>query len=206
MKLTEKTRVLCPQGTHLGICFAIIDLGTQTSTYKNRPKHSRKLLIRFETPEEKHEFKEGKGPEPFSVGERFTASLSKKAILRGFLVSWRGRDFSDEETEGFDPKVFLGKPAMISVVHKDGWANIKGAVKVPKNTTIPEPHNPLVFLSLEKEEFDEKVFNSLHSGIKDTIALSPEFKALGINYKPGESKSDEEDGDSGAGSDSDTEW
>jgi hypothetical protein len=207
MLLTEgKKRVPCPEGTHLTICYAIIDLGTQAGTYKGKPKKAHKILFGFETPNQKYVFDEKEGPQPFGLWSRFTASLSERAKLRGILESWRGRKFTDEEVKGFDPKILLGKAALSTVIHKDGYANIQGMVKLPKEMgEAPKPINELVYLTLEKGKFDEKVFRDLGPGLRDTIAESPEFKALGIDYKPGE----EEDGDghptAGAGG-SDDDW
>lgn len=208
MKLTEgKKRKLVPEGTTLGLCYAIIDIGTQTSQWKGKPKKVRKILFGFETPNEKDVFDEKKGEEPFSVWERFTASLSTKAVLRGFLESWRGRAFTDDEAKGFDPKVLLAKGALLNIIHKEGYANIKGIVKPPKGTEIPKLHNDPVFFSLEKEDFDERVFRALSPGLRDTIAISPEFKALGVDYKPGEDDDDDDDHPGTSKSDSnDTEW
>src|SRR5262245_36378780 len=73
----EKKFAMCPPGTHLGVCYRIVDLGTQDTTYKGEAKKARLLQISWEIPEERMD--DGK---PFSVAKRYTFSSNKKAIFR----------------------------------------------------------------------------------------------------------------------------
>ena len=111
---------LIEAGVHLGLCYGVIDLGTQKVTFQNEIKLQRKVRILFELPNLKKEFKAGEGEKPFSISKEYTLSLDAKANLYKDLVSWRGKQFSEEELEGFDISKLLGKPCQIQIIHKQG--------------------------------------------------------------------------------------
>lgn len=181
-----------PEGTHTARCYMVVDLGTQVTEWKGKPKSSRKLLLAFELPEETMVFDEKEGPRPFSVYGRFTASLHEKGVLRPLLESWRGRAFTPEELAGFDVKCLVGIPAMLSIVHKDGYANISSISKLPKGMQCPPAINHAVYFSLDEGEYDAEVFARLSDKLKETISRSPEWsKAAGVEYS--EPKDDEDD-------------
>lgn len=99
-----------PAGSHLARCYRIIDLGSQTTEWKGKPKTSRKVMFTWELHGEDGEGKplltdDGK---PLMVSKRYTFSLSEKATLRAHLVGWRGRDFTLDELAGFDLEKVLG--------------------------------------------------------------------------------------------------
>ena len=134
------------EGTHLGVCSMLIDLGLQYSEmYK---KSSRKVLIGWELPDETIEI-DGE-MKPRVLSKRYTANLSEKSNLRKDLASWRGRDFTPEELKAFDLKNIVGASCLITVIHsKNGektYANIQSIVKLPKGMpkgTLSEP--PVIF-------------------------------------------------------------
>jgi len=53
---------------------------------------------------------------------------------------------------------------------------------LPKGTEVPSQINPMVFFSLERDEFDAKLFESLSDGYKKLITVSPEYQEV---TKPG---------------------
>lgn len=167
-----------PPGTHLAICYRVIDLGTQQVEWKGQHKEQRKIMLSWELPDEHME-----DGQPFSVHQRYTFSSSEKAVLRAHLEAWRGVPFKDSDfgPGGFDIRNILGKPCLLTIVHehKNGktYANIKAVAKPMKNTVVPKLTNATVFLSLA--EFDAGVYEGLSQGLKDIIAKSPEFQALG---------------------------
>lgn len=165
-----------PAGAHVARCFRIVDLGTQESTYKGETKHSHVILVTWELPNAPMSEGEYSG-KPFTINQRFTASLSEKAKLRAVLESWRGRKFTPTELAGFDLQNILGKPCMINIVHteKDGktYANIASVMQVPGGMVVPPQINDSVFFSLEA--FDANVFNSLPDRVQETIKASPEY-------------------------------
>ena len=96
MSLTLKTEGDFEQlakGQYEAVCFRIVDMGTTEQQYKDGPLTKKKRVhISFEVPEQK--MSDGR---PFSVSKTYTASLFESAALRKDLVSWRGRNFSEEE-------------------------------------------------------------------------------------------------------------
>ena len=112
-----------PAGTHLGICYRVIDLGTQSTTFKGEQKQAHKVLISWEIPEEKME--DGR---PFMISQSYTWSMHEKSNLRKALEAWRGMAFTERDfgPNGFDIKNVLGKACTLSIVHtsKDGSTSL----------------------------------------------------------------------------------
>ena len=134
------------EGTYVAICNMLIDLGLQyNETYKNS---SRKVLIGWEIPDETYEY-DGETRRK-TLSKRYTASLGERATLRQDLISWRGRDFTQEELAAFDLKNIVGASCMLNVIHKESggktYANISGIMSLPKampKAKLLEP--PIVF-------------------------------------------------------------
>ena len=172
----------CPAGNHLAVCYEVIDLGTQESTFNNEVKKARKVWIGWETPHETME--DGR---PFVIGRRYTLSGHEKSTLRKDLESWRGKSFTDEEfgAEGFDIQSVIGKACFLNVVHNEKgdktYSNIASIAALPKGTTTPELINSQVYFSLDPVDFDHEVYNALSDRMKETIAASPEFQKLEVD-------------------------
>lgn len=181
MKLTDsggKEFEQAPVGNHIGRCIGMIDIGTQQGEYQGKTTHARKIVVRFELPNELVSEGEFAG-KPFIVSKFYTASLSEKANLRKDLVAWRGREFTDEELRGFESRNILDKPCMVNVTHTDkGKAKISGITPVPKGMPVPGRVHDITYLSLERDEFDAKIFDALNDYWKDHIKKSPEFGEL----------------------------
>ena len=170
---------LAPTGTHLAICYRVIDLGTQETTWEGQTKHAHKVLIGWELPDEK--MSDGR---PFIIQQRYTWSMHEKATLRKHLEAWRGTAFVEKDfgKGGFDIKNILGKPCVVSIVHAEHngktYANIAGLGKLMKGQTAPPQTNPSVYLWLHKDRWNEAIYASLTDGLKNTIAKSPEYQEL----------------------------
>lgn len=168
-----------PQDNHVAVCYRVIDLGTQQIEWQGKIKHQRKVLIGWEIPEAKME--DGR---PFTIGQKFTWSMSEKANLRSVLESWRGKAFveADFGPQGFDIMNIIGVGCMLNVVHahKNGktYANIASVAKLPKGMTVPGPTNPRNYVWLSREEFIQANFDNLTEGLKAIIMASPEYKML----------------------------
>ena len=142
--------VKAPAGTHAARCYQVIDLGTQKGEYKGKPTYKHKVLIVFELVDELME--DGR---PFSVSGKYTLSLSQKGNLRPLLESWRGVPFTEEEAQGFDIEVLLGKTCLLTAVHNvvgdKTYVNIASISKPMKGMEIKPGVNPLVAFSLETD-------------------------------------------------------
>jgi hypothetical protein len=134
------------EGTHLGVCSMLVDLGLQYSeTYKNS---ARKVLIGWEIPGETVELDDG--PHPRTLSKRYTASLNERASLRQDLAAWRGRDFTPEELTAFDLHRIVGTSCLINVIHRETngrtCACISNIMALPKGMPKGKPSDtPIVY-------------------------------------------------------------
>lgn len=170
---------LTPAGSHVAVCYRVVDYGTQESNYKGKQTFNRKIMIGWELPNEK--MKDGKS---FIIFRSFNLSSSKKGNLRPFLESWRGKAFTPEELGKFDISKLVGVPALLSIVHEAGEdgetrANLKTAMGLPKGTPIPAIENEKFSFSLEN--FDQFIFDKLSENTQAKIKLSPEYQRLFAN-------------------------
>tara|TARA_R110000868_G_scaffold150390_1_gene373554 strand:- start:764 stop:1408 length:645 start_codon:yes stop_codon:yes gene_type:complete len=162
-----------PAGTHVARCIKVVDIGTQQGEYQGVPNAKRQCIITFELP---NELMTGEhAGKPFITSKFYTASLGEKANLRKDLANWRGRDFTEEELNGFESKAIIDKGCMLSITLNDkGRARITGIMALPKGTQVPPRVNETVYFSLD--EFDAGVYESLSDGIKKMISASPEYQ------------------------------
>ena len=161
-------------GTFTARCVGLIDLGTQASTFEGETKHAHKLLVQFELTDPDNRRDDGSA---HIISKRFTASLHVKAALRQFLETWRGRPFTPEELQGFDLKVLLEQPCLLSLVHATKgdrtYCNIAGAMKLPRGMQPPAGTLPLVHFDLSNPNW--AAFELLPERIRQQIEASPEF-------------------------------
>lgn len=131
------TREPIPAGNHLGICCAIIDLGTADNTWKGETKKRHSINICFELPDHTYELDGETVRKCKSKTE--TLSFGDKANLRKHLESWRGRKFTAQELQGFSVRNILGKPALVNIAHSDSGKDfIQGISPIMKSMTVPE--------------------------------------------------------------------
>lgn len=166
-----------PSGTHVAVCYRIVDLGTQQTDYQGQIKHQRKVMLSWELPDEK--MADGR---PFTIHQRYTLSSNEKSRLRQDLESWRGAKFTDADfgPGGFDIRKILGVGCLLSIIHdnKQGktYANISALSRLPKTMVAPPPTNPKVYFSLDS--WDDTAFEALSEGLRNTIKKSPEYIEL----------------------------
>jgi len=174
-----------PTGMHLARCYRVIDLGTQNSTFQGVLTKKPKVMFQFEVWGEDdagNSIVTAKG-EPMSISKNFTLSLVEKATLRKDLQTWRGREFTQQELNGFELKNVLGVWAMISVIKAMGndgneYTNISAIMPVPlaiKRGGMPQGHNDLKEFSID--EPDMELFSTFSNGLKEKIQKSPEWQA-----------------------------
>jgi hypothetical protein len=176
-----------PPGQYMARCYRVIDLGTQETTWKGTAKHQRKLLISWEIHGEDEDgnplvTEDGK---PLISSKRFTASITEKAALRGFLESWRGKAFTGDELNRFDLKNMLGAWGMINITseERDGktYSNVDTIMPIPValRKSLPTPVNTPAMYDMTRYTPDmDELFNSLGKGLRETIMKSPEWQAL----------------------------
>ena len=142
-------RKLPEAGATVGMLYSLVDLGTQKTNFDNQEKWSPKVRLTFELPDQTDEFeveengKRTKVVKPMVVSIEQTRSLGEKASLRKLLEQWRGQTFTAKELQAFSLKNLLGKPAMLTLIHKTSqqgrqYCAIAGASKLPKGMTAPK--------------------------------------------------------------------
>ena len=180
---TERSYKLVPAGTHMAICYGIVDLGTQAYSYQGEQKQARQCRVLWELHGEDADgnlltLEDGR---PLSLSQRYTLSLSEKAKLRKTLISWRGREFTAQELRGFDLRTIIGAPCMLTVTHAvkgdRTFANVDTVTAVPaalKKLGLPELVNKKTYFSFGY--FEQHEFDALTEGLKKIIMQSPEWE------------------------------
>lgn len=173
-KQAEKTYDPISEGLHPATCVAVVDLGEQHNKQFDKDQH--KVLLMFEIHDETLTI-EGE-EKPRVISETYTLSLNEKANLRQALESWRGKKFTDEESEGFDVKNVLGKPCQINVAHseKDGktYTNIMSIVPWPRNAEKEEAESELLYYDMDDTN-RELVLSKLPEWIQKKIKESKSY-------------------------------
>lgn len=179
-----------PDGTYLGICYRVVDLGTQDTTYKGETKKSRVIVISWELPDER--MADGR---PFSVARRFTFSAAENSNLRKTLESWRGKKFTTEEIADFDLAKMLTATAMLTLATEENgdkvYQNIMAVAAPMKGTPrTKEPENESFCFAMVESMWNPKLIEKLHEKMQETIKKSPEWKALSKGVKPAPAQTD----------------
>ncbi len=167
----------CPPGSYPARLCALVDLGTQTSTWEGEQKTAHKVLLTFEICDPETRRDDGSA---HTISRRFTASLHSKSALRKLLEAWRGRPFTPAELKQFDLKVLIGMPCMVSVIHETKadktFANLASVMKLPRGFGPGLDTEPLIHFDLSAPDWT--VFAGLSSRLQEQISASPEFARL----------------------------
>ena len=181
----KQERKLPEAGATVGILYSLVDLGTQKTNWDNEEKWTPKVRLTFELPEQLDEFeveengKRTKVSKPMVVSIEQTRSLGEKASLRKLLEQWRGQTFTGAELKAFSLKNLLGKPAMLTLIHKTSQAGraycaIAGASKLPKGMKAPASTiNDTIYYEIEEGEGGQ--FNDMPDWLQEKIRASKEF-------------------------------
>lgn len=168
-----------PAGTHLAVCTRIIDLGTQPSTFAGKETKKHKIMLTWELPDEK--MKDGR---PFTISQRYTWSMDKKANLRKHLEGWRGKAFEDSDfgPSGFNIQKILGLGCIVTISHSENgdktFANVTSVGKLMKGMTAGKPTNELVYLWLTPDLWEPSTFHKLGQSLQAVIMKAPEYAAV----------------------------
>jgi hypothetical protein len=178
-------RQLPEAGATIGVCFSIIDLGTQKTNWDGDEKWTPKVRLAFELPDQVIEGevtengKTTKVTKPMVVSMELTRSLGERATLRKHLETWRGQQFTSKELAAFNMKNLLGKAAMLTLVRKTSQAGreycaIQGLAKLPKSVKAPATtENDQVFYEIE--EGKNGAFATLPEWLQTKICESKEL-------------------------------
>lgn len=182
-KQTE--RQLPEAGATVGILRDLVDLGHQKTNWDGEEKWTPKVRLTFELPDQLLEGevtengKTTKVTKPMIVSIEQTRSLGERASLRKLLEQWRGQAFTAKELQAFSLKNLLGKPAMLTLVHKTSqqgrqYCAIAGASKLPKSMKAPAAaQGEHVYYEIEQGEGGD--FSKLPEWLQNKIRESREF-------------------------------
>lgn len=175
MKIKERAKTKMPPvepGVYIGICVGVIDLGEQYSEkFKN---YSNKVKIIWELVGETVEI-DGK-QEPRQLSKEFTVSTSKKSNLWGFISSWNGRSYTDEEFGELDLFDQIGRACQLQVVLNDTgeYANVDNLMALPKG--VPAPTSTTPPIRWDMDHWDDNVFEGLPMWAQEQIKKSTQYQ------------------------------
>lgn len=167
-----------PKGTHTAICYAVVDFGTQKTTYMDEAKLTHQIKIQWEVPALRFEGKNDDGTEydkPKVIGQTYTFSIGDKAKLNHLLTAW-----GIEDLPNFDFRELLGKNCLLNVIHKTAktsgniYSIISTIMEIPGGTAPLQPENPLMYYSIEEDGFD--IPEGVYEWMRKIIADSEEHK------------------------------
>ena len=119
---------------------------------------------------------------PLVCSAEFTASIGPKASLRKFIEGWLGLALNSKQLTSFKVADFLGKSALLNVVHKTSqtsgkvYAAIGSASKLPKGMVVPERVNNLISYEIEQKQGGE--FPNLPKWLQEKLLMSKELGAV----------------------------
>ena len=178
----EMERYIVPAGTHPAICVGVIDCGTQHWEYMGEDKQGHKVRLQWELPNEETWTGDDGVEHARTISTEYTASLHEKSNLRKALVGWRSRDFTEDELAGFDLTSVLGKPCMLSIIHKTKatggqYAKVDNVSVLVRGLTLGRS-DAVVLGPDEKGNYPSispKVSYSIEDGNNDVFKTFPEW-------------------------------
>lgn len=175
MKIKDRAKPKTPPvepGVYMAVCVGVVDLGEQYSeAFK---KFANKVKFVWALPGETIEI-EGKVEER-QLSKEFTISTSKKGSLRGFLESWNGKTYSDEEFGELDLFEQLGKACQLQAVLSESgeYANVANLMPIPRG--MPAPVSKTVFFVWDMDNWDDAVFEQLPAWTQEQIKKSTQYQ------------------------------
>lgn len=156
----------------MAVCVGVIDLGEQYSEmFKS---YSNKVMFVWELPGETIEI-DGE-QKPRQLSKEFTISSSKKGNLRGFIESWNGKSYTDDEFMEFDLFDQVGKPCQLNVVLNETkeYANVDNLMPIPRGFPAPTTDTKLIRWDMDK--WDDAVFAEIPEWIQEKIKKSTQYQ------------------------------
>ena len=175
MKIKDRAKPKAPPvepGVYMAVCVGVVDLGEQYS--EKFKSYSNKVKFVWALPGETIEI-DGK-PEERQLSKEFTISASKKGSLRGFLESWNGKSYSDEEFMDVDLFDQIGKACQLQVVLNDTgeYSNVANLMPLPKG--MPAPTSQTAFFTWDMDAWDDAAFDKLPVWTQEQIKKSTQYQ------------------------------
>lgn len=163
-------------GTYPAVCVGIVDLGEQYN--EKFKKYEDKVLFIWEMPSVMIEV-DGE-QKPRWQSKDFSATLNEKSNLTKVLVSWRGKNFTDEELngDGFDLKQMLGEGCLLQIIveEKDGnqYNKITACMGLPMG--MPAPVTASELLWFDMDEWDDSAMEKFPEWVQEKIKKSTQYQ------------------------------
>lgn len=166
-------------GVYTAISSMLIDIGIQKS--EKYGKSSRKVIIVWNI---ENEFVEVNGEKlPRVMSKEYTMSLGDKSTLRKDLQAWRGKQFTQEELEGFDLKNILNKGCQLQILNSENngktYTNIVSIMALPKGITLNTLEKTIVFDTYDNTTWDN--FTQIPSWMQDRIKQCENISETGLD-------------------------
>lgn len=153
-----KEFVKIPPGMYQSVCAFVVDIGTQQSIYMNRTITSHQVVICWELD---LKMTEGENAgKPFMISKFYTLSLFAKANLRKDLVSWRGKEFTEDELKGFDLEKLIGANCYLNIIDVE---KMDGTTRSQIASINPVPAGTKKLLIINKSHPEWITKKRLHS-------------------------------------------
>ena len=159
-------------GVYMAVCVGVVDLGEQYS--KKFDNYANKVKFVWALPGETIEV-DGKTEER-QLSKEFTFSVSKKGALRGFLQSWNGKTYSDDDFAELDVFDQLGKACQLQVVLNDTgeYSNVENLMPIPNG--MPAPTSKTAFFTWDMDNWDDAAFENLPQWTQEQIMKSTQYQ------------------------------
>lgn len=126
---------------HLAVCIGVFDIGEGVSEYQGVKSISEGIMIRWEVEELINVDGEYNGKHK-TVNKTYTKSLGEKSTLRRDLIQWRGKEFTEEELQGFNIETIITVPCLLSIGRTAGGrSKVLSVAKLPKQLVPFAPDN-----------------------------------------------------------------
>ena len=175
MKIKDRAKPKTPPvepGVYMAVCVGIVDLGEQYSekfkSYSNKVKFVWALPGETITIDGKEEERQ--------LSKEFTLSIGKKGALRGFLESWNGCSYTDEEFGELDLFGQLGKACQLQVVLNDTkeYSNVANLMPIPRGMPVPQSRSEMYTWDMER--WNDALFEKLPEWTRDQIKKSTQYQ------------------------------
>ena len=177
---TRTERELIPMDLHRAVCVNVVDLGSHLNTVYNKVK--RRVRLTFELADLRDDFEvDGVMKNlPRLIGKEYNLSLWETADLRKDLQSWRKKQFTKEELNGFDIANLVGVPCMLNVEHYVGKgdgvlrAGIGSIIGLGSGMEAPKPEGEAYFYSIPDhgQQFPETMPDFINNKVLASIEMN----------------------------------
>lgn len=158
-------------GLYPAVCYSLIDIGTQENEFQGKKMYQRKAILKFELLDEFDN-----DEKRVVLSQIYNMSLNEKSKFRQHLRNWRGKDFSEEELNCFEPKAILGSNVILNVIINDkGRAVIDGTAKYKGDAT--KSGRDIEYFSFDEIEPGESIPEFVSEGILNLLHKSKEWQA-----------------------------